>query len=96
MVEAIVANNPGSSEARIFKSVEKTNRLVVVHEDNLTNGFGAEIVSLIADEAFEHLDAPIKRVASKDAPVAYASVLEDEILVQTSWIVDAVNKTMEF
>ena len=80
----------------IFKSIEKTNRLVVVHEDNLTNGFGAEIVSLIADEAFEHLDAPIKRVASKDAPVAYASVLEDEILVQTSWIVDAVNKTMEF
>ena len=49
-----------------------------------------------ADEGFELLDAPVKRVASKDSPIAYASTLEDEILVQTQWIVDAINETMEF
>ena len=80
----------------IVESVKKTNRLIVAHEDNLTNGFGAEIVSRISDDAFTFLDAPIKRVASKDSHVAYAPVLEDEILVQTSWIEDCINEVMKF
>jgi len=80
----------------ILSSIKKTNRLIVAHEDNLTNGFGSEIVSLIADKGFKFLDAPIKRVASKDSPVAYSSVLEDEILVQTDWIVESIHETMEF
>ena len=87
--------NPFDKDA-VLKSVKKTNRLIVAHEDNLTNGFGAEIVSIISNEGFEFLDAPIKRVASKDSPVAYSSILEDEILVQTDWIVDAINEIMEF
>ena len=80
----------------IIESVKKTNRVIVAHEDNLTNGFGGEIVSRISDDAFTFLDAPIKRVASKDSHVAYAPVLEDEILVQTSWIEDCINEIMKF
>jgi len=87
--------NPFDKET-VLNSVKKTNRLIVAHEDNLTNGFGAEIVSIISNEGFEYLDAPIKRVASMDSPVAYSSILEDEILVQTDWIVNAINETMEF
>jgi len=80
----------------ILESVKKTNRVIVAHEDVLTGGFGAEIVSQISDKAFEYLDAPIKRVASQDSHVAYAPVLEDEILVQTSWISDCIVEVMKF
>ena len=80
----------------IVKSVKKTNRVIVVHEDNINNGFGAEIVARISDMCFEDLDAPIKRVASKDCPVAYSSVLESEILVQTDWISNAIKETLKY
>jgi 2-oxoisovalerate dehydrogenase E1 component len=80
----------------IMKSIKKTNRVIVAHEDNLTNGFGAEIAAQIADAGFKCLDAPVKRVASKDVPIAYAPVLEDEILVQTSWIEKAIQEVIEF
>jgi 2-oxoisovalerate dehydrogenase E1 component len=80
----------------IIKSISKTNRAIIVHEDNLTGGFGGEISSLINEYAFEHLDAPVKRVASKDVPVAYSSVLEDQILVQTDWILDTINEVVQY
>ena len=80
----------------IISSIKKTNRVIVAHEDNITGGFGAEIVSKISDNAFELLDAPVKRVASKDFPVAYSSILEDEILVQTDWIINCINEVMEY
>ena len=80
----------------IIQSLEKTNRVIVVHEDNLTGGFGGEIVSLINEHAFELLDAPVKRVASKDVPIAYSDILEDQILVQTDWIVDMINEIIEY
>ena len=80
----------------IIQSIKKTNRLIVAHEDNLTNGFGAEIVSKISDIGFEFLDAPVKRVASKDSPIPYAQVLEDEILVQIDWIVDSINELAQY
>ena len=80
----------------ILQSIKKTNRLIVVHEDNITNGFGAEIVSRISDEGIEFLDAPIKRVAAKDSPIPYSQVLEDEILVQVDWIVDSLNELGEY
>ena len=69
---------------------------MVAHEDNITNGFGAEIAAQISDEGFELLDAPIKRVASLDAPVAYSSILENELLVQTEWIEASMQEVMAF
>ena len=80
----------------IFNSIKKTNRVIIVHEDNINNGFGAEIASRISDSCFEHLDAPVKRVASKDFPIPYASVLENEVLVQTQWIYDAINDILNY
>ena len=70
----------------ILDSIKKTNRVIVAHEDHLTAGFGSEIAAQISDEGFEFLDAPVKRVASKDVHIAYSPNLENEILVQTSWI----------
>jgi len=75
---------------RIADSVKKTNKVMVVHEDSLSWGIGSEIVARIADELFEYLDGPVKRVASLDTWVAYAPTLENVILPQTPIIVDAV------
>jgi 2-oxoisovalerate dehydrogenase E1 component len=58
-------------KARVLASVEKTGRCLVVHEDNLTAGFGAEIAATLAKDAFWHLDAPVDRLAPRDIPVAY-------------------------
>jgi 2-oxoisovalerate dehydrogenase E1 component len=70
--------------------VKKTSRVVIAHEDQLTCGFGAEIAARIGDELFEHLDAPVKRVAAMDCPVAYYPDLEEEILPQTSDVLTAI------
>jgi 2-oxoisovalerate dehydrogenase E1 component len=72
--------------------VRKTNRLIVVHEDQLTCGFGAEIAARVSDELFDHLDAPVKRVAAMDCPVAYYPDLEEEILPQTSDVLTAIRQ----
>ncbi len=66
----------------IATSVKKTGKVIVAHEDMLSWGYGAEIVARIADELFEYLDAPVKRVAAMDTFVAYQPVLEDAILPQ--------------
>jgi 2-oxoisovalerate dehydrogenase E1 component len=75
---------------RIADSVRKTSKVVVVYEDSLSWGIGAEISARIADELFEWLDGPVKRVASLDTWVAYAPALEAEILPQTSDVLDAI------
>ena len=67
----------------IATSVAKTNRVIVAYEDMLSWGYGAEIAARIADELFDELDAPVKRVAAQDTFVAYQPVLEDEILPQS-------------
>ncbi len=64
----------------ILKSVEKTSRAIIVHEAPLRGGIGGEIAAIIADEGFEYLDAPIKRIGAKDAPIPFPSVLEDFVL----------------
>jgi len=74
----------------ILGSVRKTGRLVIVEEDNLTNGWGAEIAAIVADEAFVWLDAPIKRVAAPDVPAPFAPVLEHEYVPSEQKIIDAV------
>jgi len=87
--------NPLDMET-ILTSLQNTSRVIVAHEDNLNNGFGAEIAARIGDEAFEYLDAPIKRVASKDSPIAYSTILENELLVQTSWIESAIQEIVHY
>src|SRR3954470_7075122 len=74
----------------IAAAVQKTNRVVVAHEDQLTCGFGAELAARIADGLFEYLDAPVRRVAALDAPVAYCPDLEEVILPQSADVLKAI------
>jgi pyruvate/2-oxoglutarate/acetoin dehydrogenase E1 component len=64
----------------ILDSVKKTSRVVIVHEAPLRGGTGGELAAIIADEGFEYLDAPIKRIGAKDTPIPFPSVLEDFVL----------------
>jgi 2-oxoisovalerate dehydrogenase E1 component len=66
--------------ARVLESVTRTGRCLVVHEDNITAGFGAEIAATVAKEAFWHLDAPVDRLAVEDVPMPYHPVLLDAVL----------------
>jgi 2-oxoisovalerate dehydrogenase E1 component len=74
----------------IATSVRKTSRVIVAHEDMLSWGYGAEIAARIADELFDDLDAPVRRVASLDTYVAYQPLLEDAILPQPEDIFKAI------
>ena len=80
----------------IYRSVEKTGKLLIVHEDLLTGGVGAEIAAKVSDNLFEDLDGPIKRVAAQDCHVPYNEELEAEVLPQTDQIVEAINNLSEF
>ena len=75
----------------IFKSVKKTNRVLIVHEDCLTGGIGGEISSLINENCFEYLDAPIVRCASLDTPVPFAADLEEQFLANKN-----INEKIDF
>jgi 2-oxoisovalerate dehydrogenase E1 component len=74
----------------VAATVRKTNRAIIAYEDSLSWGYGAEIAARVADELFDHLDAPVRRVAATDTFCAYQPKLEDEILPQTEDIVRAV------
>lgn len=80
----------------IFQSVKKTGKILVLHEDMRFMGFGAEIASDIAENCFMDLDAPVKRLAAKDAPVPYNSDLEEEVLPQVSDIVREIEELSRF
>jgi 2-oxoisovalerate dehydrogenase E1 component len=83
--------SPWDMEA-VAESVKRTSKALVVYEDNRAFGYGAEIAAWIADELFEWLDAPVRRVAALDCPVAYAPTLEDEILPQTGHVLAAIRE----
>lgn len=80
----------------IAASVTKTNRVIVAYEDTLSWGYGAEIAARVADELFEHLDAPVKRVAAKDTFIAYQPVLEAAILPQVQDLYLAMKELAEY
>ncbi len=81
---------------RIAESVKKTNRVIVAHEDPISYGYGAEIAARIADELFEFLDAPVRRVGATDTFVAYAPQVEDFILPQIEDVEKAVADLMKY
>jgi 2-oxoisovalerate dehydrogenase E1 component len=80
----------------IAESVSKTNRALVAYEDTLSWGYGAEIAARIADKLFDHLDAPVRRVAAKDVFVAYQPLLEDAILPQSEDLLRAMKELAEY
>jgi 2-oxoisovalerate dehydrogenase E1 component len=80
----------------IAAAVRRTNRVVIAHEDQLTCGFGAEVAARISGELFDQLDAPIRRVAALDVPVAYYPDLEEAILPQSSDVLRAIRETARY
>ena len=80
----------------IAASVQKTSRALVAYEDTLSWGYGAEIAARIADQMFEHLDAPVRRVAAMDVFVAYHPDLENAILPQTADLFQAMKELSEY
>jgi 2-oxoisovalerate dehydrogenase E1 component len=80
----------------VGESVRRTSRALVVHEDVLTCGFGAEVAAWIGQELFSDLDAPVRRVAAKDTHVAYEPTLESAILPQVADIAEGARQTLAF
>jgi 2-oxoisovalerate dehydrogenase E1 component len=80
----------------VYRSVRKTNRVLVLHEDSLTLGWGSEVVARIAGDCFGHLDAPILRVGAKDSFVASAVSLEDEVLPSVEDLRREVVRLLEY
>ncbi len=79
----------------VLTSVRKTHRAVIVHEAHRTCGYGAELVSVVQEEAFYELDAPIQRVAALDSPIPYSRNLERAVLPQVEDVVQAVRAVAE-
>ena len=86
---------PWDKEA-IIKSVQKTNRCLIVHEDNKTAGFGAEIVSEIMKECFTYLDAPVERLTMPDIPVPYNVGLMESVLPTSEKIASKIEELLSF
>ena len=83
-------------QERVYESVKRTNRVMVLYEDSLSWGYGAEIAARIADDCFAWLDAPVKRLASTDTYVGYAPQLEDAILPQVEDIKRGIAELVKF
>lgn len=80
----------------ILQSVKKTNKVLIVHEATLTGGIGAEIAAVISQEAFEYLDAPVRRLASIDTPVPYSAPLEEFFMPNVEKITRALRELAEY
>jgi 2-oxoisovalerate dehydrogenase E1 component beta subunit len=77
-------------------SVRKTGRALVLHEAHLTAGFGGEVASIIAEEAWESLDAPVKRMGSLDVPIPFSPTLEDAVLPSAAKIESSARWLLEY
>jgi 2-oxoisovalerate dehydrogenase E1 component beta subunit len=86
---------PWDKEA-VLASVRKTSKVLVLHEDTHTGGFGAEIAATIAEEAFEDLDAPVKRLTAPDSPVPFSPTLEKAFIPQVDDVVAALRNLLEY
>jgi 2-oxoisovalerate dehydrogenase E1 component len=82
--------------AVILESLAKTNRLLVLHEAQMTAGFGAEIAAAIAEEGFDLLDAPPTRVAGEDLPIPFSKTLESKIYSARSRLREALSRLLAF
>ena len=80
----------------ILGSAKKTGKVLVVHEDTLTGGIGGELAGIIADEAFDHLDGPVKRVAALDTPLPFSLPLEEFFLPNQEKIADALRELLKY
>ncbi len=80
----------------IYKSVKKTGKAIVIHEDTLTAGFGAEIAALITENCFESLDGPVRRIGAFDAPIPFAPNLEHAILPTREKIYKSLKQLLEY
>ena len=76
----------------VLSSVERCSKVLVLHEDTKTGGFGGEIAATIAEEAFEHLDAPVRRLAAPDSPVPFAPSLEKAFIPQVDDVAGALRE----
>jgi 2-oxoisovalerate dehydrogenase E1 component beta subunit len=86
---------PWDKEA-VLESARKTSKVLVLHEDTRTGGFGAEIAATLAEEAFEDLDAPVKRITAPDTPVPFSPVLEKAYLPQVEDVVAGLRELAEY
>ncbi len=82
--------------ATVVESVRRTHRCLIVHEDTMTAGFGAEIAAVVAREAFLKLDAPVERLAVPDIPLPYNVALMDAVMPGVAAITDQMKRTLEF
>jgi pyruvate/2-oxoglutarate/acetoin dehydrogenase E1 component len=80
----------------VLESVRKTSKVLVLHEDTRTGGFGAEIAATIAEEAFEDLDAPVKRIAAPDTPVPFSPPLEKAFIPQVEGVAKELKELIEY
>ncbi|HUI31219.1 MAG TPA: dehydrogenase E1 component subunit alpha/beta [Candidatus Acidoferrales bacterium] len=80
----------------IIQSVKKTNRVLVLSEDTRTNGFAAELCSIIAEEAFEFLDAPVRRITGQDVPVPYSPALEAAVLPSEAQVLKTLEELIAY
>ena len=83
-------------KAAVLDCVRKTGRILIVHEDSKTGGIGQSVASIIAEEAFEYLDAPVRVMGALDTPVPYSPTLEHYFLVSRSQIVEAARRLAEY
>ena len=80
----------------VLESARKTSKVLVLHEDTRTGGFGAEIAATIAEEAFEDLDAPVKRITAPDTPVPFSPPLEKAFIPQVEDVVAGLRELAEY